>query len=603
MPTDDRPPWERSRDDEREDAVTGVLVVDDHDTGAPPDEPTQDDPPAGGSDHRRRRRWRIVLAAAGALLFGLTCGYAMHGAGLQLDTTAPAQGAVLNARDAEDLVFRIGADLPSLMRTATLEYDGADVMADASIIDGELMYRPTDLSEGTHTLRFEIDQPFVAWSRLTREWTFTIDQTRPRITIDAPTTEFVRGAPASLSGSIDEPGTVTVDGTPVSVAADGTFTATFAEPPTTPVTVRAMDRAGNERGVRTTVAVAPRAPLTPTRAVHMTAISWKVDELREPVLDMLRRGEINTIELDLKDESGVIGYDSKIPFALRIGAVRPEYTLSQAVGEIHELGGRVIGRVVAFRDPVHAEYAWAAGDRDQVIQDPAGNPYAGYGGFTNFANPVVREYNIAVAREAADAGVDDILFDYVRRPDGPIDTMRFPGLRGTASNSIVTFLRDANRALEPSGAFLGASLFGIAAFQPRDIAQDVPAIARVVDYVAPMLYPSHWGKGSYDIPDPDASPYETVLASTLHFNELTRGTGARVVPWLQDFTLYHEYGPAEVRAQIDAAAEAGVDEWIMWDALVTYTEGAYGPNAPATPEPGAAPEDPAAEADAGEGMP
>lgn len=521
----------------------------------------------------------MLLASVGAVAFGLASGYAMHDSGLQLDTTAPADGAQINASDADDLVFRITADLPSLMDTATLEYDGTDVMADASVIEGDLVYRPSDLSDGTHTLRFEIDRPFVAWSRLTREWTFTVDRTRPRITIDRSETSFVRGSPASLSGSIDEPGTVTVNGEPVEVAADGSFTATFPEPPTRPVLVRAMDRAGNERGVRAAVDVAPRAPLTPTRAVHMTAISWAVPELREPVLEMLRRGEINTIQLDLKDEAGIVGYDSQVPFARRIGAVQPEYTLTEAVEEIHGMGGRVIGRVVAFRDPVHAKYAWDNGNRDQVVQAPDGNAYnsGGYGDleFTNFANPQVRAYNIAIAREAAEAGVDDILYDYVRRPDGPIEGMRFPGLRGTASNSIVTFLRDANETLEPTGAFLGASLFGIAAFAPREIAQDVAGIARVVDYVAPMLYPSHWGMGSYGIDDPDASPYETVLASTKHFLELTHGTGARVVPWLQDFSLRHEYGPAEVRAQIDAAAEAGVNEWIMWDARVTYTEGAY----------------------------
>lgn len=527
----------------------------------------------------------LALAAAGALAFGLLCGYAVHDAGLQLSTTAPAQGAALNARDADDLIFRIHADLPSLMRTATLEYDGADVLADAHIADGELVYRPRDLSEGEHTLRFAIDQPFVSWQRMKREWRFTVDRTRPRIRLDSPKTAFVRDAPATVSGTVDEAATVTVDGEPVAVDAQGRFSYQFPEPPLTPVLVRATDRAGNQRGVRTTVPVVPREPLIPTRAVHMTAISWRVDELREPVLDMLRRGQINTIELDLKDESGVVGYDSALPFARRIGAVRPEYKLADAVAEIHRLGGRVVGRVVAFRDPIHAEYAWEHGLRDQVVQDPDGNPYAGYGGFTNFAHPAVRAYNVAVAKEAAAAGVDDILYDYVRRPDGPIETMKFPGLRGTASNSIVSFLREAHEALEPHGTFVGASLFGIAAFQPRDIAQDVPAIARVVDYVAPMLYPSHWGPGSYDIPDPNRQPYETVLASTLHFKELTKGTGARVVPWLQDFTMGYEYGPEEVRAQIDAAAEAGVSEWIMWDASVRYTQAAYPPTARKAPAP------------------
>lgn len=585
MPTDRWSDRSRPSRDRRGDDRSGTAVIDRAPPAHPPDSPGAGGGPDDITGPHRRRRFALALAAVGALAFGAACGYAMHDAGLQLSTTAPAQDSALNASDADDLIFRISGDLPSLMRTATLEYDGTDVLADAHISDGELVYRPSNLSEGQHSLRFAMDQPFVSWQQVKREWRFTVDTTRPKIDIETPRTAFVRDAPATVSGTVDEPATVTVDGEPVAVDADGRFSMEFPEPPLTPVLVRATDRAGNERGVRATVPVVPREPLTPTRAVHMTAISWRVDELREPVLDMLRRGQINTIELDLKDESGVVGYDSEVPFARRIGAVRPEYDLAQAVAEIHRLGGRVVGRVVAFRDPIHAEYAWENGMRDQVVQDPAGNPYAGYGGFTNFSHPAVRDYNVAVAKEAADAGVDDILYDYVRRPDGPIETMKFPGLRGTASNSIVTFLRDAHNALEPNGTFIGASLFGIAAFQPRDIAQDVPAIARVVDYVAPMLYPSHWGPGSYDLPDPDSQPYETVLASTLHFQELTKGTGARVVPWLQDFTLRHEYGPEEVRAQIDAAAEAGVSEWIMWDASVRYTQAAYPATAQSAPEP------------------
>ena len=93
--------------------------------------------------------------------------------------------------------------------------------------------------------------------------------------------------------------------------------------------------------------------------------------------------------------------------------------------------------------------------------------------------------------------MDDILYDYIRRPDGPLDTMKFPGLKGGAQASIVSFLGEARDRLDPTGAFLGASLFGIAAFRPEDVAQDVPRIARNVDYIAPLIYPSHWGPGVF----------------------------------------------------------------------------------------------------------
>ncbi len=523
---------------------------------------------------RARGPWpRRLAIGLGAVVFGFLAGFALRGSGPQVATTAPPQGAFLGIAATDDLSFRIESDLPSLMETATLDYDGGDVLDQAYVADGVLTYRPRELAEGTHTLDFSIEQPYVPWP-VRRSWTFTVDHTRPSIEITGPNRPAVRGAPVVLAGRVSEPSRLTVDDAPVEVADDGTFALTFPEPPAGVIAVRAVDRAGNSRGIRTSIPLVTRTPIEGTRAVHMTAISWNTDFLREPVLDMLRSGEINTIELDLKDESGIIGYDSKLPFPNEIGAVQPEYDLEDAVAQIHALGGRVMGRIVAFRDPVHARWAWDNGHREQVVQAPGGQPYAGYGGFTNFSDPVVRKYNIDVAREAAQAGVEDILYDYIRRPDGPLETMRFPGLKGGAQASIVAFLADARTALEPTGTFLGASLFGIAAFRPQDVAQDVRRIARNVHYIAPLIYPSHWGSGIYGIADPESEPRAVIEQSIATFNEQVEGTGARVVPWLQDFSLRVPYGPKEVCAQVAGAEAEGVDEWIMWDANVTYTRAA-----------------------------
>jgi peptidoglycan/xylan/chitin deacetylase (PgdA/CDA1 family) len=214
-----------------------------------------------------------------------------------------------------------------------------------------------------------------------------------------------------------------------------------------------------------------------------------------------------------------------------------------------------------------------------VTQTPGGKRYAGYGGFTNFADPGVRSYNIDVAMAAARLGVDDILYDYVRRPDGPIETMVFRGLDETPEESIVSFLAENREALEPLGTFLGASVFGIAATRPEEIAQDVPSMAREVDYISAMTYPSHWAPGEYGVAKPNAQPYEIVRAALEDFQAAVSGTGARLVPWIQDFSLGVDYGPEEVRAQIRAAQDAGVNEFLLWDPEVTYTGGALRPRA------------------------
>jgi hypothetical protein len=99
-------------------------------------------------------------------------------------------------------------------------------------------------------------------------------------------------------------------------------------------------------------------------------------------------------------------------------------------------------------------------------------------------------------------------------------------------------------------------------------------MAQLVDYVAPMVYPSHWGPNEYGVADPNSSPYDIVFRSLSEFQRQVEGSDATVLGWLQDFSLGVDYGEAEVRAQIDAAADAGVLDFLLWDAATTYTESA-----------------------------
>ncbi|HEV2810217.1 MAG TPA: putative glycoside hydrolase, partial [Acidimicrobiales bacterium] len=168
----------------------------------------------------------------------------------------------------------------------------------------------------------------------------------------------------------------------------------------------------------------------------------------------------------------------------------------------------------------------------------------------------------------------------VRRPEGDPATMVIPGMQpqDTSSNAIVRFLAMTHAALRERCVYQGASVFGIAADRPDAVGQDIPRIARHVDYIAPMLYPSHWVNGEYDVENPNKQPYDIIKATLADFQAKTAGTGVALVPWLQDFSLGHTYGPAEVRAQIDAAASLGVPDWLLWNAAVVYTAGALDPS-------------------------
>jgi hypothetical protein len=401
-------------------------------------------------------------------------------------------------------------------------------------------------------------------------WRVSIDRTPPRLAVDPASAKAQRDTGFTLRGTVEE-GTAVRAGERAAEVDGSTFAISLPSPPLEAVQLVATDAYGNRTRKAVRIEVVPRRPPAPLRAVHVTFYAWADRDLHAGVMSLVDEGRVDAVELDLKDESGIVGWDADIPFARRIGSVQDIYDLPEAVAQLHRKGIRVVGRIVAFRDPIHASAAWKRGWKSQVIQAPDGSPYSGYGGFTNFADPTVRQYNIDIARRAAEAGVDEILYDYVRRPDGPIGSMVFPGLVGSPERSIASFLGEAQQQLKPYRVFLGASVFGIAATRPTEIAQPIRAIARNVDYIAPMVYPSHWGPGEYNVASPNSQPYDIVFRSLADFRKQTRGTGARVVPWLQDFSLGVAYGPAEVRAQIQAAARRGIDEWLLWDPLVTYT--------------------------------
>jgi hypothetical protein len=515
----------------------------------------------------RPGRRSLVVAGAAAVAAG-AAGAATWITAPDLAQAGPPSGALLGEAAAEQLVFAIAA-APETLSKLTWTIDGEDMSARASLAAGRSLLRGSELPEGKHEI-VAVARGWLPGTTRRRSWLVSIDRTPPEVAVDPATARGSPLRPLTLKGRVEAGSTLTANGADVPVE-EGRFALKLPQPPNEPVAFVATDRHGNTATAQVPVALVPRRPRAPLRAVHVTFHAWADDDLREGILRLIDEGRINSVELDLKDESGIVGFDAAIPFAKQIGSVQEIYDLDEAVTLLHRKGVHVIGRIVAFRDPVHARAAWERGWRNQVVQTPSGTPYAGYGGFTNFASPVVRRYNVDVAKRAAEAGVDDILYDYVRRPDGPRARMVFPRLRGTPEASIVSFLAKARRELRTYEVFLGASVFGVAATRPKEVAQPIRAMARHADYIAPMLYPSHWARGEYDVAHPNAQPYDIVRASLTDFQKQTKGTGARVVPWLQDFTLGVTYGPGEVRAQIAAAADAGIREWLLWDPLVTYT--------------------------------
>ncbi|MEV0851680.1 putative glycoside hydrolase [Nocardia fluminea] len=381
-------------------------------------------------------------------------------------------------------------------------------------------------------------------------------------------------APVVVRGTAVDAARVSIGPDSVVPAADGTFELSVRWAPAFEVV--ATDAGGNQTS--STVVTAQSLPRM--RAVHVTAHAWSHAGLREAVLDLAREGRIDTVQLDIKDEDGVIGYASQVPLALESGAAAAIYDAPAALRQLHDMGLQVVGRIVAFRDPTLASWAWHNGRPDWVVQNPSGQPYSSHYGpiaFTNFADPDVRGYNIALAVEAAQLGFDGIMYDYVRRPDGSLNSMRFAGLTDTPTAAVAGFLAESRYPVHAAGAHLSAAVYGIASTRPDQIAQDIPLMARSVDFVAPMIYPSHWGPGEYGVANPNAQPYDIIFRSLRDFTAATAGTGAKVAPWLQDFSLGVTYGDAELRAQIDATRDAGIDSFFLWNAATRYHGGGLQP--------------------------
>jgi len=512
-----------------------------------------------------------VLIALGYLAAGVYGVNAMRSF-MRVEVTVDglADNAVLTSGTLAAQPVRFSVKPGTNVGRSSLELDGVTVPDKGRDIDGStVVWRPGAIGEGRHQIVLSIPRPGMGDARIHRS--FVIDDTPPAI--DVPSLLGATGVcePVTVRGKVEPSATLTLGGAPLAHT-NGSFTLNYDRPPAMPLHLSATDTAGNVNHLEVIAPV--RYP--GGQGVHVTAAAWGYEPLRKGILALIDAKLVSAIELDLKDEGGIVGYDSRNAMANQIGAIRPEYKLKETVADLKGRGVRVIGRVVAFRDAPLAKWAWENGHRDWVIQTPGGKMLETYGGFSNPAHPDVHRYNLDIALEAVDAGVDDILWDYVRRPEGDPASMVIPGIPGVADSSstaIVNFLAMTHAALRERCVYQGASVFGIAADRPDAVGQDIPRIARHVDYVAPMLYPSHWVNGEYNVENPNKQPYDIVKATLADFQAKTAGTGVALVPWLQDFTMGHPYGPAEVRAQIDAAAALGVPDFLLWNASAVYTAG------------------------------
>lgn len=360
------------------------------------------------------------------------------------------------------------------------------------------------------------------------------------------------------------------------------------------------------------------------KAIYMTSCVVGTPSFRKKLVELIEETEINSIIIDVKDFSGTISFSPKSD------AWRPAWSaancgagdMKEFIAELHQKGVYVIARITVFQDPfytgIRPDLAVKKSDGVSVWKDHKG---------LSFIDVGAREYwdhIIELSRDTYNIGFDELNFDYIRYPsDGPMSDISFthskdyPGDDNMQAN-LEEFFKYLNDQLideelfaeyrheghnrEAAAPYTSADLFGMTTtnYDDLSIGQVQDRAAPYFDFIAPMVYPSHYPKSFLGLSNPNDHVYKVVnyamqsgvdrmKASTtpmMGFKHTRVGTSTPAVyqkptytadkfrTWIQDFDYGGDYDVAEVKAQIQASYDAGVNSWMIWAPSNIYTRGA-----------------------------
>lgn len=367
------------------------------------------------------------------------------------------------------------------------------------------------------------------------------------------------------------------------------------------------------------------------KAIYMTSCVAGTPSFRQDLIDLIDETELNAVMIDIKDYSGTIS------FPPTHAAWQPAWQEARCgtsqmhalIEELHERDVFVIGRITVFQDPFHAQrnphLAVKRADGNSVWKDYKG---------LSFIDVAAREYwdhIIELAVDSYNLGFDELNFDYVRYPsDGPMDNISFPHTAASEHGNdkqanleaffqyldermndekLFADVRHTQTGRASSTPWTSVDLFGMTTtnYDDLSIGQVIERAAPYFDFVAPMVYPSHYPTGAFGYQNPNHHPYEIVhhamrrgvermqasttpvqgfLHDALHTTNasgtsIATGVYTKTVweadklrTWIQDFDYGGNYDVDEVRAQIQASYDAGVKSWMMWAPSNRYTRAA-----------------------------
>jgi hypothetical protein len=365
----------------------------------------------------------------------------------------------------------------------------------------------------------------------------------------------------------------------------------------------------------------------PTKTIYMTSCVVGTHDFRDRLVAFIDDTEINSVIIDIKDYSGTISFpprhDSWKPAwaSAKCGAGDME----EFIATLHSKNIYVIGRITVFQDPFytakHPELAVKKADGVSIWKDNKGLSFIDVG-----AQPYW-DHLVDLSVDAYAIGFDELNYDYVRYPsDGPMDNISFPQSYATPYGkdkqaNLEAFFKYLNEKLDDetlfaefnhtntgkasSTPYTSVDLFGMTTtnYDDLSIGQVIERAAPYFDFVAPMVYPSHYPKSFLGLGNPNDYPYKVVnyaiqsgvnrmLSSTtpmqgfLHERIGTSTPAVYTKPiytadklrtWIQDFDYGGDYDATDVSNQIQASVDAGVNSWMLWAPSNIYTKAALKP--------------------------
>ncbi len=336
------------------------------------------------------------------------------------------------------------------------------------------------------------------------------------------------------------------------------------------------------------------------KAIYMTACVAGSRKLRDGLVQIATSTEINAIIIDVKDFSGKLSFTPNDP-ALKeyVSDKCGAQDMYDFVEYLHKNNIYVIGRVTVFQDPfytkLHPEVAMKRISDGGIWTDRKGISYI------NPGSKQAWDHVVAIAKASYEIGFDEINFDYIRFPsDGNMEDLSVATSSGKTKPEILeSFFAYLHEHMTRLGVKTSADLFGMTTTNYDDlgIGQVLERALPYFDFIAPMVYPSHYPPNFNGWKNPNLVPYELIhyvmnrgiqravatsskinVSGSIRIGTTTPAMYTKVSwdkqklrPWIQDFDYGGDYGPKEVRAQIQASYDLGLDSWYIWSPSNKYT--------------------------------